>query len=84
MELEVYTVDRRVINIFIQQRLVSRRRYDPQARPSTSFVDNTIDRLGIAKISKCGVWDQVPEGSALNFGHTRICLKHLQFLHQFR
>jgi len=39
-----------------QSRRVDRRMYRQQGRPSTSFVDNTIDLP--AKFFKFGVWDQ--------------------------
>jgi len=45
-----------------------------EARPSTSFVDNTIDLP--AKFSKFRVWCNVPEGSILAYGDTQISLKH--------
>jgi len=48
-----------------------KRRCDQQARPSPSFVDNTI-RPAVAKFSKSRVWDKVPEGSAFIFGDTRV------------
>ena len=46
MEVQGYSqsVDRRVVNAMsVRPRRVDRRRYDPQAQPSTSFVDNTVN-----------------------------------------
>jgi len=60
----------------IQQRPVDRRRCDPQARPSTSFVDNVVNvpwRIFLGPES-----GKVPEGSTgtFIFGGTRILVKH--------
>ena len=44
---------------------------DPQARPSTSFVDNTID-LPWQNLLSPEYGGKVPEGSAHIFGDTRI------------
>jgi len=54
-----------------QPRRVDRRKCDPQARPSTSYVDNTIDLLW-RNFFKSRVWDKIPEGSTFIFGDTRI------------
>ena len=35
------------------------------------------DRLAVAKFSKSGVWDKVPEGSTLILGDTHISLQHI-------
>jgi len=39
-----------------QLQRVQRRRYDRQGRPSTSFVDNTIEFTVVAKFSESDVW----------------------------
>jgi len=53
----------RALRSRVQPRRVDCRRCGQQPRPSTSFVDNTIDLIAVAKFSKPRVWDKVPEGS---------------------
>jgi len=59
----------------VQPRRVDRCWCRQQARPSTSFVDNTINRPAVEKFSTT-VWDKVSVGSSLIFGSTRISLLH--------
>jgi len=69
------TVDRHVINC-VRPARTRRPSCDHHARPSTSFVDDTID-LPWRNFPEYRVRDKVPEGSTLIFGDTRISLQHI-------
>ena len=69
MELEHYGRPTEINYMCVQPRRVDR---GQQARPSTSFVDNTIDLP--PNFSKFRVCNKGPDGSTLNFGDTRISL----------
>ena len=69
------TVDRHVINC-VRPARTRGPSCDHQARPSTSFVDDTID-LPWRNFPEYRVRDKVPEGSTLFFGDTRISLQHI-------
>ena len=71
MELEHYGRPTEINYMCVQPRRVDR---GQQARPSTSFVDNTIDLP--PNFSKFRVWNKGPDGNTLNFGDTRISLQH--------
>ena len=70
------TVDRHAINCVRPARTRGPSSFDHQARPSTSFVDDTID-LPWRNFPEYTVRDEVPEGSTLIFGDTRISLQHI-------
>ena len=70
------TVDRHAINCVRPARTRGPSSCDHQARPSASFVDDTID-LPWRNFPEYRVRDKVPEGSTLIFGDTRISLQHI-------
>ena len=67
-------------NMCVRPRRVDCRKCGQQARPSTSFVGNTVHTCRCSEKSR--VWDKVPVGSVLIFASTRnmcrLCRRALQ------
>jgi len=59
----------------VDRRRSSLSRYDRSPFSSKS-ITGFDDRYAVAKFSRSGVWDKVPEGSTLIFGDVRISFQH--------